>query len=212
MAKLKDLVAATAQALGDPEASVNVLAMELRKNGLIRSTGRGLHAAEMTPDDAASLLIACLSGGPVREASDTTARVGALPSTGIAKELRNRNHSKDKRENLRLIKERLISKRPILSTLVNGHQFSLALSSILKQYMESRKSLPFVYVSVENISGLYIAEVEFFFYYRRFREASLSYCGMGADTTTRGKTIRTRIDRNVLRAIADCLCGRDQAY
>src|SRR3954471_25082339 len=73
MTKLKQLVSGVAFALGDPRPSVNVLAIQLRKAGLIKSTGRGLNAADMTPADAAALLVSCMAGGLSTETSSTTA-------------------------------------------------------------------------------------------------------------------------------------------
>jgi hypothetical protein len=84
MAKLRELVSVCARALGDPEPSVNVLAMQLRKHGLIRSTGRGLNAAEMSARDATNLLTATLSGGNAIETARTTAYVLATSKTDVS--------------------------------------------------------------------------------------------------------------------------------
>jgi hypothetical protein len=90
MVKLKELVSGMAWALGDPEPSVNVLAIQLRKSGLIKSTGRGLNAAEMRPADAAALLVSCLGGGLAIETGRTTAAIlAAKPVKGEASISRN---------------------------------------------------------------------------------------------------------------------------
>ena len=68
MAKLRGLIDCFANKLGIERRTVNVLAMRLRKAGLIRSTGRGLNAADMEPNDATYLLLACLCGGYVDQA------------------------------------------------------------------------------------------------------------------------------------------------
>jgi hypothetical protein len=73
--KLRQMIEAVAATLGDPEPSVNVLAMHLRKTGLITKAGRGMNAADMTPKDAATLFIASLAGGYATETATTTTRV-----------------------------------------------------------------------------------------------------------------------------------------
>jgi hypothetical protein len=73
--KLSDLTKTLATALGQPLASVNVVAMMLRKDRLLSSTGRGHNAAEMAPRDVANLLLGCLVEAQVRELA---ALVGAL--------------------------------------------------------------------------------------------------------------------------------------
>ncbi|MCJ2014983.1 hypothetical protein [Methylobacterium sp. J-076] len=75
MAKRSALIAGMAAALREPERSINVLAIELGKAGLIRASGRGLNAAEMTVTDASNLLISALSGGYATETAATTALV-----------------------------------------------------------------------------------------------------------------------------------------
>lgn len=75
MAKLSDLTKCLAAELNEKPASVNVLAMELRKNKLLSSTGRGLNAAKMNSQDGTNLVLAVLGGG---YATRTSATVKAL--------------------------------------------------------------------------------------------------------------------------------------
>jgi hypothetical protein len=71
VAKLGDLVATISAATGEEPRSVQVLAMFLRKNRLIASTGRGRHAAEMGAGDAANLLIGIAAPGPPTKVAET---------------------------------------------------------------------------------------------------------------------------------------------
>lgn len=73
MAKLSDLVEEMASLLGDPERSVNVRAMHLRREKLISSKGRGLHSAEMTSTDATNLLLACMHAGKAKDSPQIVA-------------------------------------------------------------------------------------------------------------------------------------------
>lgn len=57
MAKLSELVALTAEVLGESEGRVRLAARHLREAGLIRSGGRGGGGADMEPSDAVNLLI-----------------------------------------------------------------------------------------------------------------------------------------------------------
>src|ERR671917_577628 len=82
MAKLRDLITTTARLLGETEASLNVLAIQLRRAGMIRKEGRGLHAADMRAEDAAALLTSALAGGLATETAETTARVLRCENTG----------------------------------------------------------------------------------------------------------------------------------
>jgi hypothetical protein len=75
VAKLTDLVAAIASATGDDAGSVQVLAMGLRKDRLISSTGRGRGGAEMDAADAANLLIGVAAPGPPTKVAETVRRV-----------------------------------------------------------------------------------------------------------------------------------------
>jgi hypothetical protein len=75
MTKLKGLITALALTLGDPEKSVSVHAMHLRKAKLLSSTGRGLHSARMGPSDATNLLLACLHAGKAKDSVSVVARL-----------------------------------------------------------------------------------------------------------------------------------------
>ena len=75
MAKLKDLITELALTLGDPERSVNVHAMHLRKAKLLSSTGRGLHSADMGPSDATNLLLACIHSEKAKDFAAVVARL-----------------------------------------------------------------------------------------------------------------------------------------
>src|SRR5271170_3484731 len=61
MAKLSDLILCTSEVTGIPEGTVREISRRLREDGLI-GTGKGgrYGGAEMTPNDAASLLTALL--------------------------------------------------------------------------------------------------------------------------------------------------------
>lgn len=76
--KLADLTPLIARIADISDARSRVLAMELRKRGLIRQAGRGLHAAEMTPADATNLLIAALFDGQATAAANDVATVRAV--------------------------------------------------------------------------------------------------------------------------------------
>lgn len=64
-----------AETLGLPQPSMNVLAMTLRKNGLISSGGRGRGGAEMRPPDVTNLLLAAMAGGHAKDAHEIVARL-----------------------------------------------------------------------------------------------------------------------------------------
>ncbi|WP_313553119.1 hypothetical protein [Brevundimonas sp.] len=66
--KLVELLPIVAETLGVPLASVRVLAMQLRKHGLVSSGGRGRGGAEMKPTDLTNLLLGTMSGGPAKDA------------------------------------------------------------------------------------------------------------------------------------------------
>lgn len=68
--------------LGDPEKSVNVQAMHLRKAKLLSSAGRGLHSAEMTPSDASNLLLSCLHAGMAKDSAHVVAGLRNAPFLG----------------------------------------------------------------------------------------------------------------------------------
>ncbi len=75
---LSDLVRAVAEATGDPESTVTVVARSLREAGLIATGGRGRSGAKMTPRDAASLLLGVGSPGDNTKAAETVRLVGEL--------------------------------------------------------------------------------------------------------------------------------------
>lgn len=64
-----------AHALGIPRACVNVLAVTLRKAGLVTRKGRGRGGAEMTPTDMTNLLLAAMGGGHAKDAPDVVRRL-----------------------------------------------------------------------------------------------------------------------------------------
>lgn len=66
--KLIDLLPVVSETLGLPLASVRVLAMTLRKHGLISSGGRGRGGAEMKASDLTNLLLATMAGGAAKDA------------------------------------------------------------------------------------------------------------------------------------------------
>lgn len=78
MAMLSDLVRTVAEATGDPESTVTVVARSLREAGLIATGGRGRSGAKMSPRDAASLLLGVGSPGDNTKAAETVRLVGEL--------------------------------------------------------------------------------------------------------------------------------------
>lgn len=79
MAKLRDLVFHLSHSLDMKEASLNVLAMQLRKAGLITSSGRGLNAADMGPSDVTNLLLAALSGSYATLSAESVSKLRTAP-------------------------------------------------------------------------------------------------------------------------------------
>lgn len=77
MAKLPDLVRAAADATGETEASIKVLARTLREGGLITTFGRGRHGAEMSSRDAASLLLGLAVAGDMTKAAAAVESLGS---------------------------------------------------------------------------------------------------------------------------------------
>lgn len=67
MAKLAELVKAYADSLGRDHGNVTLAARHLREAGLIASGGRGPGGAEMSPTDAANLLIGLLGSEQVKD-------------------------------------------------------------------------------------------------------------------------------------------------
>ena len=69
MAKLSDLIPATASVLGVPEKTVAIYARHLREARLITTGGRGPGGADMTPRDCANLLIAIMGAEYAKDAA-----------------------------------------------------------------------------------------------------------------------------------------------
>ena len=69
MAKLSDLIPATASVLGVPEKTVAIYARHLREARLITTGGRGPGSADMTPRDCANLLIAIMGAEYAKDAA-----------------------------------------------------------------------------------------------------------------------------------------------
>lgn len=69
MARLSELVTATARVLKLEERSVSVCARHLREAGLIQQKGRGKSAAHMGPADAANLVLGMMTSETLREAA-----------------------------------------------------------------------------------------------------------------------------------------------
>lgn len=68
MVKLSNLVPAISQILNVPQKTVNVIAMHLRREGLISSGGRGRGGAEMSARDTATLLIGVMGADQLKDA------------------------------------------------------------------------------------------------------------------------------------------------
>lgn len=82
MTKLSEFIEPFAEAIGMPVKSVNVLAMHLRKAGLITTGGRGRGGAEIGASDATNLLLAAMSGCQSKDAPEVVLQ---LRSSGISK-------------------------------------------------------------------------------------------------------------------------------
>ena len=82
MAKLSDLISTLADAVDMPETTVGAYARRLRKAGKLSTGGRGFGGAEMTPRDAANLLIAVMSGSPTY-AVERVSAYGALTCASV---------------------------------------------------------------------------------------------------------------------------------
>jgi hypothetical protein len=68
MARLSELVAATARALRVEERTVSMCARHLREAGLIQQKGRGPSAAHMGPTDATNLLLGIMTSDVLQDA------------------------------------------------------------------------------------------------------------------------------------------------
>jgi len=69
--KLSQIIEPFGQTLGVHPRSINVLAMTLRKAGLISKGGRGPAGAEMRSCDCTNLLLAAMAGGEATSAHET---------------------------------------------------------------------------------------------------------------------------------------------
>jgi len=78
MATLSQLVAVIADLEGFDVERVTAIARAIREHGLIRTSGRGTSAAQMSERDAANLLIAANTADTARGAPDAVARYRAL--------------------------------------------------------------------------------------------------------------------------------------
>ncbi len=111
MAKLSDLIPATASVLGVPEKTVAIYARHLREARLITTGGRGPGGADMTPRDCANLLIAIMGAEYAKDAAQVIKKYRPIVTGG---------------------KWRL-SKMPIdaLTQLPEHHQFGNALEALI---------------------------------------------------------------------------------
>ncbi len=76
MARLSELVKGVAKALHIEQRTVALAARYLREHGLISETGRGLGAAQMTPRDAANLVLALMASDAIKAAALQTKAAG----------------------------------------------------------------------------------------------------------------------------------------
>lgn len=74
MARLSELVAATAGALNLEERTVSMCARHLREAGLIKQKGRGPSAAQMGPADASNLLLGLMASDALQHAPENVRR------------------------------------------------------------------------------------------------------------------------------------------
>jgi hypothetical protein len=80
MARLSELVAATAGALNLEERTVSMCARHLREAGLIKQKGRGPSAAQMGPTDASNLLLGLMASDALQHAPENVRRARKSPS------------------------------------------------------------------------------------------------------------------------------------
>jgi hypothetical protein len=76
MARLSDLVIDLAAVLRMEATTINTYARHLREAGLLSQGGRGVNAAQVTPLDAARLLIAMMVDGHAKDAPQTVRDFG----------------------------------------------------------------------------------------------------------------------------------------
>lgn len=209
MAKLPALIDCLARELSAPTKSVNVLAMELRKVGLIRSTGRGLHAAEMGPSEATNLLLAAIGGGYVTRAAN---RVSDLRRAAPHKWLRRDSDG-----------VRYVPDGPPLSfarRLPPKHQLGEMLDSIFAEYAaqgslssDDDPSETFFKFTINRSITLTLLKLQLGLdgqsyeidYYDVSSEGDVSY----RIRRSRHREVNDRIDGSAFAAIGACLAGRD---
>ncbi len=203
MAKLRELVTATARLLGETEASINVLSIQLRRAGMIRKEGRGLNAADMGPEDAAALLTSALAGGMATETAETTARV-----------LKCKNFSKSEQEAWYLYH---------CSTF--GEAFTGLIDAFIRKEIEDPGQGAFIVaVSVQRTAAFYECKIDILNKYRRDRLLFLGPTEKGKHLPMQEllahrndllrrygrKSVTEEIDEIVLSEIADLLRGNAQ--
>ncbi|MFG1202223.1 hypothetical protein V5F29_07485 [Xanthobacter aminoxidans] len=79
MASPGDLVAAVAAVLGYPLVTISTYYRYLREAGLVTKGGRGPSAAQMSPRDAALLLLAVAASDEAKTAAERTLAMGLIP-------------------------------------------------------------------------------------------------------------------------------------
>ncbi len=122
MATPGDLIAVVAESLGLPEVMVSQHDRNLASAGLRSKGGRGLSAAKMTADDAATLLIACVASLAVKDTVQAFELYGRMQSVMGSSDINKRLPSWE------------LERFPIpeLMQLDPGHTFKDALSALVK--------------------------------------------------------------------------------
>jgi hypothetical protein len=122
-----------------------VLAMQLRKNGLIRKAGRGMNAAEMTAKDATSLFISSISGGHAIETARTTANV-------MSSVLSDNGDVDIRKQNERVFEA--LTKIGIFNNVPISHNFGQAIEEIFSFFIEPTNVFDFdsdqIWIEVER--------------------------------------------------------------
>jgi hypothetical protein len=107
MPKLSQIIEPFSYILCWPPKSIHVLAMILRKHGLITKGGRGTAGAEMVASDATNLLLAVMAGGDAKNAHHSVKFVRGA-------RLKERYHGKFR-----------FTKRDKIPLLINGNEGDL---------------------------------------------------------------------------------------
>ena len=115
MAKLSDLIPATASVLGVPEKTVAIYARHLREARLITTGGRGPGGAEMKPRDCVNLLIAILGAEYAKDAAKIIKKYRPIVAGMDSRKWRIPNMP-----------------LPALTQLPEYHQFGNALEALIK--------------------------------------------------------------------------------